>query len=63
MFTGYVERNGYGPRIIVRSIKAVVKGEEVTIAYTDLLQPRVGYTFKFSLFDIMTLCISLCFSI
>ncbi|KAL8459244.1 hypothetical protein ACS0TY_036645 [Phlomoides rotata] len=34
------ERNGYGPRVIVRSIKAVNKGEEVTIAYTDLLQPR-----------------------
>ncbi|XP_073144638.1 protein SET DOMAIN GROUP 41 isoform X2 [Henckelia pumila] len=32
---------GYGPRIIVRSIKAIEKGEEVTIAYTDLLQPKV----------------------
>ncbi|KAK4434684.1 protein SET DOMAIN GROUP 41 [Sesamum alatum] len=30
----------YGPRIIVRSIKAVEKGKEVTIAYTDLLQPK-----------------------
>ncbi|KAK6115666.1 hypothetical protein DH2020_007935 [Rehmannia glutinosa] len=37
---GDVEKNGYGPRIIVRSIKAVNKGEEVTIAYTDLLQPK-----------------------
>lgn len=32
---------GYGPRVIVRSIKALSKGEEVTIAYTDLLQPKV----------------------
>ncbi|KAI3460467.1 hypothetical protein Pfo_017130 [Paulownia fortunei] len=39
-FSGDVEKNGYGPRIIVRSIKAVNKGEEVTIAYTDLLQPK-----------------------
>ncbi|KAL3845408.1 hypothetical protein ACJIZ3_002811 [Penstemon smallii] len=30
----------YGPRVIVRSIKAVNKGEEVTIAYADLLQPK-----------------------
>ncbi|KAK6115696.1 hypothetical protein DH2020_007965 [Rehmannia glutinosa] len=37
---GDVEKNGYGPRIIVRSIKAVNKGEEVTIAYTNLLQPK-----------------------
>ncbi|EYU36834.1 hypothetical protein MIMGU_mgv1a023205mg [Erythranthe guttata] len=37
---GDIERNGYGPRVIVRSIKAVQKGEEVTIAYTDLLQPK-----------------------
>lgn len=41
LFTCNVERNGYGPRFIVRSIKAVNKGEEVTIAYTDLLQPKV----------------------
>ncbi|KZV58225.1 protein SET DOMAIN group 41 [Dorcoceras hygrometricum] len=32
---------GYGPRVVVRSIKAIEKGEEVTIAYTDLLQPKV----------------------
>ncbi|XP_073279306.1 protein SET DOMAIN GROUP 41 [Primulina huaijiensis] len=31
---------GYGPRVIVRSIKAIERGEEVTIAYTDLLQPK-----------------------
>ncbi|KAL7128258.1 hypothetical protein ABFS83_14G304000 [Erythranthe nasuta] len=37
---GDIERNGYGPRVIVRSIKTVQKGEEVTIAYTDLLQPK-----------------------
>ncbi|XP_059630336.1 protein SET DOMAIN GROUP 41 isoform X2 [Cornus florida] len=30
----------YGPRIIVRSIKAIKNGEEVSIAYTDLLQPK-----------------------
>ncbi|XP_015886480.3 protein SET DOMAIN GROUP 41 isoform X2 [Ziziphus jujuba] len=29
-----------GPRIIVRSIKRITKGEEVTVAYTDLLQPK-----------------------
>lgn len=37
----YIDRNGYGPRVVVRSIKAISKGEEVTIAYTDLLQPKV----------------------
>nr|GMC54583.1 protein SET DOMAIN GROUP 41 [Ipomoea batatas] len=31
---------GYGPRLVVRSIKAIKKGEEVLIAYTDLLQPK-----------------------
>lgn len=30
-----------GPRLIVRSIKKIKKGEEVTVAYTDLLQPKV----------------------
>ncbi|XP_021771574.1 protein SET DOMAIN GROUP 41-like [Chenopodium quinoa] len=29
----------YGPRIIVRSIKGIQRGEEVTITYTDLLRP------------------------
>ncbi|XP_021737755.1 protein SET DOMAIN GROUP 41-like [Chenopodium quinoa] len=29
----------YGPRIIVRSIKGIQRGEEVTITYTDLLKP------------------------
>ncbi|XP_010680888.1 protein SET DOMAIN GROUP 41 isoform X2 [Beta vulgaris subsp. vulgaris] len=29
----------YGPRLIVRSIKGIQSGEEVTITYTDLLQP------------------------
>lgn len=29
-----------GPRIVVRSIKAIQKGDEVTVAYTDLLQPK-----------------------
>ncbi|KAI3431958.1 SET domain-containing protein, partial [Psidium guajava] len=37
---------GYGPKIIVRSIKAVKKGEEVTVAYTDLLQPKAGRHFE-----------------
>ncbi|KAK3021229.1 hypothetical protein RJ639_045130 [Escallonia herrerae] len=31
---------GYGPRVVVRSIKAIKEGEEVSIAYTDLLQPK-----------------------
>ncbi|KAM5562259.1 protein SET DOMAIN GROUP 41 [Rosa sericea] len=30
----------YGPRVIVRSIKRINRGEEVTITYTDLLQPK-----------------------
>ncbi|GMI77103.1 hypothetical protein like AT1G43245 [Hibiscus trionum] len=30
----------YGPKIIVRSIKRIKKGEEVCISYTDLLQPK-----------------------
>ncbi|KAM7507910.1 hypothetical protein LguiA_018363 [Lonicera macranthoides] len=34
------ECKGYGPRVVVRSIKAIKKGEEVSIAYTDLLQPK-----------------------
>ncbi|CAK8532820.1 unnamed protein product [Lathyrus sativus] len=29
-----------GPRLIVRSIKRIKKGAEVTVAYTDLLQPK-----------------------
>ncbi|KAG5246065.1 protein SET DOMAIN GROUP [Salix suchowensis] len=32
--------SGSGPRVIVRSIKRIKKGEEVTVAYTDLLQPK-----------------------
>ncbi|KAJ8762109.1 hypothetical protein K2173_007217 [Erythroxylum novogranatense] len=31
---------GYGPRIIVRSIKRINRGDKVTLAYTDLLQPK-----------------------
>lgn len=38
---------GYGPSVIVRSIKAIERGEEVTIAYTDLLQPKVTCIFEF----------------
>ncbi|KAL6218209.1 hypothetical protein ACLB2K_011424 [Fragaria x ananassa] len=30
----------FGPRVIVRSIKRINRGEEVTITYTDLLQPK-----------------------
>jgi len=37
-----------GPKLIVRSIKRIKKGEEVTVAYTDLLQPKV--CIKFMLF-------------
>lgn len=37
----YVGSEGCGPRIIVRSIKRIKKDEEVTITYTDLLQPKV----------------------
>ncbi|XP_048129615.1 protein SET DOMAIN GROUP 41 [Rhodamnia argentea] len=36
----------YGPKIIVRSIKAVKKGEEVSVAYTDLLQPKAARQFE-----------------
>ncbi|KAK7364479.1 hypothetical protein VNO80_13172 [Phaseolus coccineus] len=31
---------GYGPRLVVRSIKKIKKGEEVTVAYTDILQSK-----------------------
>ncbi|KAK3043890.1 hypothetical protein RJ639_000589 [Escallonia herrerae] len=31
---------GYGPRVVVRTIKAIKEGDEVSIAYTDLLQPK-----------------------
>ncbi|XVF64293.1 hypothetical protein PTKIN_Ptkin09bG0157100 [Pterospermum kingtungense] len=30
----------YGPKIIVRSIKRIKKGEEVCVSYTDLLEPK-----------------------
>ncbi|KAK1263773.1 Protein SET DOMAIN GROUP 41 [Acorus gramineus] len=30
----------YGPRIVVRSIKPIRKGEEVCVGYLDLLQPK-----------------------
>ncbi|KAG7940912.1 hypothetical protein I3843_16G010200 [Carya illinoinensis] len=29
-----------GPKVVVRSIKRIKKGEEVTVAYTDLLHPK-----------------------
>lgn len=45
----YTGADNYGPRIIVRTIKQIQKGEEVTITYTDLLQPTV--LFFFSLFQ------------
>ncbi|CAK7346765.1 unnamed protein product [Dovyalis caffra] len=32
--------SGSGPRVIARSIRRIKKGEEVTVAYTDLLQPK-----------------------
>ena len=38
---------GYGPRLIVRSIKRIKKGEEITVAYTDLLQPKVRFEILF----------------
>ena len=31
--------------MIVRSIKRIKRGEEVTVAYTDLLQPKVVKSF------------------
>ncbi|XP_008237847.2 PREDICTED: protein SET DOMAIN GROUP 41 [Prunus mume] len=34
------ECGSYGPRVIVRSIKRIKKGEEVTVTYADLLQPK-----------------------
>lgn len=38
---------GFGPRLIVRSIKTIEKGEDVTISYTNLLQPKVFSVFQF----------------
>ncbi|CAH9067484.1 unnamed protein product [Cuscuta epithymum] len=32
---------GYGPSLIIRSIKNIKQGEELLITYTDLLQPKV----------------------
>ncbi|XP_050211519.1 protein SET DOMAIN GROUP 41 [Mercurialis annua] len=32
--------DNYGPKIIVRSIKKIKKHEEITVTYTDLLQPK-----------------------
>ncbi|KAK1376017.1 1-phosphatidylinositol-3-phosphate 5-kinase [Heracleum sosnowskyi] len=34
----------YGPRIGIRNIKPIRKGEEITIAYTNLLQTKCPYT-------------------
>ncbi|XLS59860.1 hypothetical protein HN51_009615 [Arachis hypogaea] len=34
------QNQGYGPRLIVRSIKRIKKRQEITIAYTDLLQSK-----------------------
>ncbi|RRT60141.1 hypothetical protein B296_00045186, partial [Ensete ventricosum] len=33
----------FGPRVTVRSIKPIMKGEEVCITYVDLLQPKVWF--------------------
>ncbi|KAF5444560.1 hypothetical protein F2P56_033684 [Juglans regia] len=33
-------RENNGPKVVVRSIKRIKKGEEVTVAYTDLLHPK-----------------------
>ncbi|GLU16511.1 hypothetical protein SLE2022_329420 [Rubroshorea leprosula] len=39
--SGYIQGNGgYGPRLIVRSIKRIKQGKDVTVSYTDLLQPK-----------------------
>ncbi|GMP46373.1 hypothetical protein CsSME_00014562 [Camellia sinensis var. sinensis] len=38
----------YGPRIIVGSIKPINKGEEVSVAYTDLLQPKLHWPDRMS---------------
>ncbi|CAD5314693.1 unnamed protein product [Arabidopsis thaliana] len=32
--------NGNGPKVIVRSIKRIKSGEEITVSYIDLLQPK-----------------------
>lgn len=37
---GCKRSEGYGPSIIVRSIKGIKKDERITITYTDLLQPK-----------------------
>ncbi|QHO19806.1 Protein SET DOMAIN GROUP [Arachis hypogaea] len=34
------QKQGYGPRLIVRNIKRIKMGQEITIAYTDLLQSK-----------------------
>ncbi|KAJ0976863.1 hypothetical protein J5N97_012337 [Dioscorea zingiberensis] len=33
---------GYGPRVVVRATKPIKKGEEICIAYIDLLQPKAA---------------------
>ncbi|KAL0845917.1 hypothetical protein Bca101_019163 [Brassica carinata] len=33
----------YGPKVIVRSIKRIKSGEEITVSYIDLLQPTVCF--------------------
>lgn len=50
---------GYGPRLIVRSIKRIKKGEEVTVAYTDLLQPKVCFKSSSSLLSSLYSSLSL----
>ncbi|KAJ3675153.1 hypothetical protein LUZ60_004195 [Juncus effusus] len=34
------QETNFGPRVIIRSIKPIKKGEQVCITYTDLLQPK-----------------------
>lgn len=45
----------YGPRMIVRSIKGIQRGEEVTTTYTDLLQPTVYFFYHWQLLYLMSL--------
>jgi SET and MYND domain-containing protein len=48
--------NGNGPKLIVRSIKRIKSGEEITVSYIDLLQPTVCSMSKVLCFrDIITL--------
>jgi SET domain-containing protein len=43
----FLELYKYGPRIVVRCIKPIMKGDEVCISYIDFLQTRVPLFLEF----------------